>query len=175
MRSPTLRGLCLACAAVSLAQADFRAAIQYSNGSGPGFQLTTMEKGVRRRTETGDSSVMLNREDATILLDTKAKTYRRILLADGSVAAGAENTAPAPLAAGGAAVVKVTVTVQDTGERKEAFGRTARRLKTMTITEAPAHACAPGMTKMETDGWYIDWPSQHAESVERRIGRAGLP
>lgn len=169
MRSPTLRGLCLVCAAASFAQADFKANITYSNSSsGPGFQITTMEKGARRRTESAPSSVMLNREDSTILLDTQAKTYQRIPVGGGSANPETETASPAPLAATSGALVKVSSTIEDTGERKQAFGRTARRLKTVTVTDAPANACSPGMVKMETDGWYIDWPSQASERTQNQ-------
>jgi len=131
-----------------------------------------MEKGARRRTESGPSSVLINREDVTILLDTQAKTYQRITLGGGSMPGGAESASAAPLHAQGGALVKVTSTIQDTGERKQAFGRTARRLKTLTMTEAPANACAPGTTKMETDGWYIDWPGTATENSQSQSSSA---
>jgi hypothetical protein len=53
-------------------------------------------------------------------------------------------------------VVTTTVTVTDTGERRQMFGRTARHIKTLTVTDAPPGSCNPGHTEMGTDGWYID-------------------
>ena len=49
-----------------------------------------------------------------------------------------------------------TVTVVDTGERKEMFGYTARHIKTMTVSEATPQACDQTRLRQETDGWYID-------------------
>jgi len=49
-----------------------------------------------------------------------------------------------------------TVTVTDTGERKEMFGYTARRIKTRTVSEEMPHACNRSPLRQETDGWYVD-------------------
>lgn len=49
-----------------------------------------------------------------------------------------------------------TVTVIDTGERREIFGFTARHIKTMTVSEASPKACDQTRLRQETDGWYID-------------------
>jgi hypothetical protein len=48
-----------------------------------------------------------------------------------------------------------TVTVTDTGERREMFGFTARHIKTRTTWEAEP-ACNQTRLRQETDGWYID-------------------
>lgn len=49
-----------------------------------------------------------------------------------------------------------TTTVIDTGERKEMFGYMARRIKTMTVSEASPQSCNQTRLRHETDGWYID-------------------
>lgn len=49
-----------------------------------------------------------------------------------------------------------TVTVVDTGERREMFGYTARHIKTMSVSEASPQACDQTRLRQETDGWYID-------------------
>jgi hypothetical protein len=49
-----------------------------------------------------------------------------------------------------------TVTVVDTGERREIFGYTARHIKTMTVSEASPKACDQTRLRQETDGWYVD-------------------
>lgn len=49
-----------------------------------------------------------------------------------------------------------TVTVVDTGERREMFGYLARHIKTMTVSEAKPEACEQTRLRQETDGWYID-------------------
>lgn len=45
----------------------------------------------------------------------------------------------------------------DTGERREMFGHSARRIITRTTVVAPLGACARS-GESETDGWYIDVP-----------------
>jgi len=52
--------------------------------------------------------------------------------------------------------VTTTVTVKDTGERKQMFGYTARRIKTSMVTESSPDACSPMKSRIDTDGWYID-------------------
>ncbi len=49
-----------------------------------------------------------------------------------------------------------TVTVVDTGERRQIFGFTARHIKTITVSEASPEACGQTRLRQETDGWYID-------------------
>jgi hypothetical protein len=49
-----------------------------------------------------------------------------------------------------------TVTVVDTGERREMFGFTARHIKTITVSDASPKACDQSRLRQETDGWYID-------------------
>jgi hypothetical protein len=51
---------------------------------------------------------------------------------------------------------KETVTVVDTGERREIFGFVARHIKTITVSEASPQACDQTRLRQETDGWYID-------------------
>ena len=51
-----------------------------------------------------------------------------------------------------------TSTLTDTGERKQMFGYTARRIKSTTVMDAPQGTCNPGHFEMESDGWYIDLP-----------------
>jgi hypothetical protein len=49
-----------------------------------------------------------------------------------------------------------TVTVMDTGERREMFGYVARHIKTMTVSDASPEPCEQTRLRQETDGWYID-------------------
>ncbi|WP_109488849.1 hypothetical protein [Occallatibacter savannae] len=60
---------------------------------------------------------------------------------------------PAP-GAGGA--ITQTVTVTDTGERKQMSGYAARHLKTRVIVEPSADACTKTKQDLEIDGWYAD-------------------
>ncbi len=52
--------------------------------------------------------------------------------------------------------ITTTVTTRDTGERKQMFGYTARRLIITIETISSPDACSKANTKMQTDGWYID-------------------
>lgn len=49
-----------------------------------------------------------------------------------------------------------TFTVTDTGERREMFGYTARRIKTTLTWEATPHDCPQTPLRRESDGWYVD-------------------
>ena len=65
-------------------------------------------------------------------------------------------TAQQPQAQPRGGVVNITNTITDTGERKEMFGFTARRIKTSLVKTASPDACDKDQ-KVETDGWYIDF------------------
>ena len=52
--------------------------------------------------------------------------------------------------------MNIVNTITDTGERKEMFGFTARRIKTSMVRTASPDACNKD-AKVETDGWYIDF------------------
>jgi hypothetical protein len=72
-------------------------------------------------------------------------------------------------------VVTLTNTITDTGERKQMFGFTARRIKTSTVKEASPDACDKGNTKVETDGWYIDFEFEfYCPSDRKRVETPGL-
>ena len=49
-----------------------------------------------------------------------------------------------------------TFTVTDTGERREMFGYTARRIKTTLTWEATPQGCPQTPLRRESDGWYVD-------------------
>jgi hypothetical protein len=55
-------------------------------------------------------------------------------------------------------VIAETITVTDTGERKELFGREARHIKTVLARQPGPNACESKTTRVETDGWYVDLP-----------------
>ncbi len=55
--------------------------------------------------------------------------------------------------------VTFTSNVNDTGERKQMFGLTARHIKTSMTMQATPDACMQADMKTETDGWYVDLPS----------------
>ncbi|HMG87823.1 MAG TPA: hypothetical protein VK574_18960 [Terracidiphilus sp.] len=59
-----------------------------------------------------------------------------------------------PSSSGG--VITQTISVTDTGERKQISGYAARHLKTVVVVESSANACSPISQKYDIDGWYAD-------------------
>jgi hypothetical protein len=55
--------------------------------------------------------------------------------------------------------VTLTSNITDTGERKQMFGLTARRIKMSMTMQASPDACMSEDMSVETDGWYVDLPS----------------
>ena len=57
--------------------------------------------------------------------------------------------------------VTMTSTIKDTGERKMMFGLQARHLIITQEMESSADSCnGPNKTKMEFDGWYVDFSAE---------------
>jgi hypothetical protein len=118
-------------------------------------------KGARERTEMPTITTIRQCDlKRTIQINERARKY--VIIPDAAVDASAATTpAPAtpqaPKATRRGAVVTHTVNINDTGERKQMFGYTARHIKTTTVMDAPAEACNPGHMEMESDGWYIDF------------------
>ena len=132
--------------------------------SGQSFESTQYVKGVRERSEMQMSggfvsltqcdlnrSVQVNDRAKTYLVQPFAAAEPRAPEAPGR----APSTQPAPARQRGG-VVTYVYTTTDTGERKEMFGYTARRLKTTVTTETTPEACNSTKLRMDTDGWYID-------------------
>jgi hypothetical protein len=87
---------------------------------------------------------------------------RRYTMFTGGVPAAAfaafnEHQFPAPVPPQAKGVITETTAVTDTGERREVFGFTARRLTSVTTWAASPDACDSARTaRAETDGWYVD-------------------
>jgi hypothetical protein len=124
-------------------------------------------KGPRMRSEMagdfGMTTILQCDLKRTLTINDKAKTYiitptdsantsPAISSADG----GGIKTSVAPSTPQRGGVVNVTQTITDTGERKEMFGFTARRIKTSLVKTVSPDACDKDQ-KIETDGWYIDF------------------
>jgi hypothetical protein len=71
------------------------------------------------------------------------------------LAGSAAAAAPAPTKGG---VLAETITLTDTGDRKQMFGLEARHIKTVVVRKPGANACDPRTITIETDGWYADLP-----------------
>ena len=63
--------------------------------------------------------------------------------------------APVPEATTGGKI-EVTMTITDTGERKQMFGLAARHLKTKVVEQASVDSCSKLNQTFEVDGWYAD-------------------
>ena len=120
-------------------------------------ETITFVKGERERFEFQDM-VLLRQHDQkrVIQISRAANTY--LVAPEGMPVASAPtgDAAAAPAAAG---VVMVSTTIVDTGERKTAFGREARHVKTMIDRQPMPGACDTAKQRVETDGWYIDAPA----------------
>jgi hypothetical protein len=137
-----------------------------SAGGGNRMETVLYIKGQRMRNESagnvGFTTILQCDLKRTLTINEKTKMYL-IMPIDGmnptagAADGGSASSAPAPQnqpQRGG--IVNVTNTITDTGERKEMFGFTARRIKTSLEKKASPDACDKDQ-KVETDGWYIDF------------------
>lgn len=133
--------------------------------SGQSFESMQYIKGARQRTEMnmqgGFVSLMQCDLKRTVQINDTAKTY--LVQSFGDAESSTEDaprtqatrSATPPQQKRGGVITYVYKTT-DTGERKEMFGFTARRIKTSMTTESTPDACNQTKMRMDTDGWYID-------------------
>ena len=155
---------------------DVKIRQRMSMGAGNAVESLLYIKGQRMRNEMpgnmGFTTIVQCDLKRTLTINEKTKTYL-ISSTDGSgtpastgggegdgggaavPGAQAPGTQSQPQAQRGG-VVNITNTINDTGERKEMFGFTARRIKTSLVKTASPEACDKDQ-KIETDGWYIDF------------------
>lgn len=142
--------------AQAVAVADLKVTTR-NTAAGQSTESTIYIKGQRQRTESpGTASVYQCDLKRVIHINDRARKYFVARLdGDGGAAAAADEPADqTPRRRGG--IVTYTVTATDTGERRQLFGYTARRIKTTAVMDAPEGTCNPGRVETETDGWYID-------------------
>lgn len=154
-----VRVIMLLLCAHSVALADLK--ITTNRG---GMTQTTYVKGKRQRTEMQNpefTMTTIRQCDLRRSVQLNDKTHRYIITPldetgqpDTSAAAEMPQGPQAPARRG--AVVNVTETVTDTGERRQMFGFTARHIKSKVVMDAPPEACSPGHSESEMDAWYID-------------------
>ncbi len=145
--------------------------------SGQSIESTKMIKGSRERTESkvdiqGMGSDMIPNIATitqcdlrrTVKLNDKKQLYFVEPFATAETAAPTTRTTPAARTEtvtrrGG--TVTMTYSIRDTGERKQMFGLTARHLIITQEMESSADSCSgPSKTKMEFDGWYVDFSAE---------------
>jgi hypothetical protein len=106
----------------------------------------------RERFELGDIILIKQRDQKrNVQISRAANTY--VIVPDEAAAQPAATAAPRP-----PGVVNVTVSIVDLGERKDVFGQTARRVRTVIERQPEPGACDQSRLRTETDGWYIDTP-----------------
>lgn len=151
--------------------------------SGQSYENTTYIKGKRQRTETMNG-MMVNitqcdlRRGIQINPNTKTYTVNPFTVSETTTTNAATTVDKNGVVQAGGTVT-TTVTIKDTGERKQMFGFTARHLIITMETVSSADACNKTKMKMETDGWYIDFEAQFdcGDSAQyssyRNSGKAG--
>ena len=170
------------------APADVKIRQKMTSGGSAGMETAMYIKGARMRNEmasTGMGMTSIRQCDLkrTIMVNEKTKTYH--IMNDGekvawgagaaegdgggATPAVATPNAPPPAQPKRGGVVNVTNTITDTGERKEMFGFTARRIKTSSVKESSPDACDTGNHKSETDRWYIDFQYDFNCPGEKKI------
>ena len=169
--------LACACAVVLCAAASARADLrirQRTTMQGQTFESDVAIKGQRQRTEQQIGpmkNVSIMQCDARRMLNISEATRKYTVTPLGGDAGEPSGPAtPAPATSGVArrcGVVTYVTTVTDTGERKEMFGFTARRIKSSMSIEASPDACQKDGMNMETDGWYIDFDFQFSCPMDR--------
>jgi hypothetical protein len=145
---------------------DVKIRQRISSGNSPGSEMLLYIKGQRMRNEMGGNvgfttilqcdlkrTLTLNEKTKTYLISSSDSMNTAGAVGDGGPAAPPTATQNEPPRGG---VVNIVNTITDTGERKEMFGFTARRIKTSMVKTASADACDKD-AKVETDGWYIDF------------------
>lgn len=131
-----------------------------ADGGAASSEYTTYIKGKRQRTEAEGQGVSLMQCDLrrTVQLVPAAKTYLvtgfdELNRAGIEVTKTSANTETAVVRGG---TVTTIYTTRDTGERKQMFGYTARRVVRTIETEPSPDACRKEKSKIEIDSWVID-------------------
>ena len=156
---------------------------------GQGMESVMYVKGSRMRNEMATTGMSMNTVrqcdlNRTITINDAARTYLitpdgangGAAVGDGGAPSGVPPADRQPVQTRRGGIVNVTSTITDTGERKEMFGFTARRIKTSMLRESSPDACDPGSSKIETDGWYIDFQFEFYCPMDKKtIETPGVP
>lgn len=131
--------------------------------SGQSYENTTYIKGKRQRTEMMNG-MMVNITQCDLRRGLQLNPTSQTYMVNPFTVSTQTTTIPATVDKNGVVqaggTVTTTVTIKDTGERKQMFGYTARHLIITMVSSSSADACNKTEMKMETDGWYIDFEPQ---------------
>jgi hypothetical protein len=138
---------------------DVKIRTKYINGAQVS-ENTTYMKGVRQRFEFPGITMITQCDlKRSVQLHDATKHFMVVSTEVPAVAPPAVDAAaaaaPVPTKGG---VIAETITLTDTGERKQMFGLEARHIKTIVARQPGANACDAKATRVETDGWYADLP-----------------
>src|SRR5688572_14646728 len=177
------------CAAMSVvALADVKVKQRITTG-GMKMESTRMIKGSRERTEQktemGEASAMFPQIATITQCDLRRKVQlndrKRLFLIEPlqTAASGAAPATPVldrqpggPTRQGG--TVTMSISARDTGERKTMFGLQARHIITTQEMVSSADSCnGASRSKMEYDGWYVDFSADFSCPVKLPPQRPG--
>lgn len=150
-----------ACLAASADDLHFKKSISVEGNPVSGSE--TWVKGARERTVTKSPAgdlVSLRQCDLkrTVMVNEQSQSYFVVNDPQDQSAtnAAAMMTGASSTQASSGGIITQTVSVTDTGERKQMSGYTARHLKTTVLVESSPNACSPINQKYDIDGWYAD-------------------
>ncbi len=142
---------------------------QVTDMGGQKMESTVYVKGSRKRTENGGIMGMgadvvdIEQCDLkrSLKVNDKKKSYfiEPFATADDTPASAGPRPTPAPAKERRGGTITMTSSITDTGERKQMFGLTARRIKTSMTSQSSPDACSKSNMKFEVDGWYVDLPA----------------
>ncbi|MBI3279646.1 MAG: hypothetical protein HYZ57_07385 [Acidobacteria bacterium] len=174
--------LTLVCLATcTVIYADTKMTMRYTV-AGQSDDQTTLQKGNRSRFEGAGGLIMIQQCDTKqmVVVNTQARTYSTSPLGGpqlpAQMAPPPSGAPAAPVAAAPKGSILYKITSQDTGETRTAFGKVARHIKTVIITEPGPAACERKKQRIETDGWYlegIEQPGCSVAVVDERPNAAG--
>jgi len=141
---------------------------QVTNIAGQKLESTIYVKNPRKRTESGSmmgmggdvASIEQCDLKRNVKISDKKKSYFITPFASESTEepVSKSRTAPPPTRVKKGGTVTISTALNDTGERKQMFGLTARRIKSSIKVVSSPDACSQSNTSMEIDGWYVDLP-----------------
>jgi hypothetical protein len=143
-----------------IVSADTKVKSRQTSG-GQTYENTSYIKGKRQRSEANNGQMIILQQcdlRRNIQIMPQAKVYVVQPYDQPATTTPANTSSPnyQPGATKKGGVVTSTVTTRDTGERKQMFGYSARRIITTMTTDSSPDACSPMKSKMQIDGWYID-------------------
>ena len=158
---------------------------QSTSISGQNITSTVYVKGSRKRTESsgmmGMGGDVADIEQCDLKRTVKVSDKKKMYFVEPFTTEQAE-TAPAARPAvttttgnvtkGG--TITMTSVINDTGERKQMFGLTARHIKTTMTMQSSPDACSKGDMRIDTDGWYVDLPQFSCPMTTPRNPMAGM-